>query len=102
MSVWTAKAGKLLKMCQARYPTARQLKDIFGVPPNMLSKTFLPVKYNQGNKCFHWWLGLCENPNCHLCHSTPPMAGMDNPSFGKVAAILNDYKPPNMEGGVGR
>jgi hypothetical protein len=30
------------------------------------------------------------------------MAGTDDPSFGKVAAILNNYKPPNKEECVGR
>jgi hypothetical protein len=71
---------------------------IFGVPANMLSKTFLPAKYNQGNKCFHWWLGLCEHPNCHLHHSAALVAGTDDPSFGKVAAILNNYKAPKCRG----
>jgi hypothetical protein len=101
MSVWTTEASKLLKTCQAKYPTARRIKAIINVLANMLAKTFLPAKYNQGNKCFCWWLGVCDNLECCLCHSTAPVAGMDDPLFGKVAAILNNYKPPNMEGGVG-
>jgi hypothetical protein len=102
MLVWTTAASKLMKMCQARAPPATNLVDIFGIPTNMLSKTFLPTNYNQTNECFHWWLGLCDSHFCQLHHSPAPMAGMDNPSFGKVSAILDNNKPPNVEGGAGR
>jgi hypothetical protein len=81
---------------------ATHLKDIFGVAPDKPSQTFLPAKYKSNKECFHWWLGVCDRQACSFHHCNAPMAGMDDPLFGKVAAVLNNYKPPNMEGGVGR
>jgi hypothetical protein len=75
---------------------------IFAITSNKLSQSFLLAKYNNGKECFCWWLGICDKPACKLHHSEAPMVGTDDPLFGKVVAILNNYKPPNMEGGAGR